>query len=97
MRCAAGIYTVLGFLSVRGLFLIFILSPPSRAPSKKDQLDPMALLVRPLFTIAIIISAGWNAAGHSKYVLSVNHVGGKSLKKRERNHTTMSSDRSIVY
>lgn len=57
----------------RFIFDIHSLSSLSCA-KQKDQLDPMALLVRPLFTIAIIISAGWNAAGHSKYVLSVNHV-----------------------
>jgi len=58
----AGIYTVLCFSSVRGLFLIFILSPPPHAleqkrkrkkkKKKKKTFDPMGLPTRPLFTTA---------------------------------------------
>lgn len=41
-------------------------------------------LLRVLLT-AIIITAGWNAAGHSKYVLSVNHVDARERVKRVKN------------
>jgi len=91
----AGIYTVLCFSSVRGLFLIFILSPPPHALEQKRKRKkkkrkkrliqwgyrhaPFSL--QRVLLSAIIITADWNVAGHSKYVLSVDHVDARDRVK----------------